>query len=209
MNLFTSSLRKEVFFDMFDKSVQNVHEGAKALLDLMEHYEDVPAKVGRIKDLEHVGDEITHQILARLAKTFVTPLDREDIQHVASRLDDILDGMDVAAGRLMLYRIQATTEDVRELSRVLVRATKLLVEAFVLVRDLKKADAILACCVEVHAEENEGDRLMRHALASLFDNGYDARDIIKWKDVYEMLENATDRCEDVADVLQTIVVKYA
>lgn len=209
MKLFTRNRRKEAFFDLFDSSVQNVHEAAKALLDLMEHYEEVPGKVRRIKALEHDGDQITHVILEKLSKTFITPLDREDIQRVASRLDDILDDMDAAASRLLLYKIESATEDARGLARVLVQATALLVQAFVLVRDLKKADAILSACVKVNAKENEGDRLMRHALAGLFDNGYDARDIIKWKDVYELLEHATDRCEDVADVLQTIVVKYA
>jgi hypothetical protein len=202
--------RKEEFFRMFDKSAENVHEGAKALLDLLEHYEDVPNKVRRIKNLEHAGDEFTHRILERLAKMFITPLDRDDIQETATRLDDIIDQMDAAASRMMLFKIAEMTEDAKALGRVIVKSTGLLVEAFTHLRDLKKSsDAILSSCVEVHTQENEGDRLFQHALAILFEEEQDAKEIIKWKDIYQTLEYATDRCEDVADVLHTIVVKHA
>jgi predicted phosphate transport protein (TIGR00153 family) len=201
--------KKDVFFDLFDSAALNVHEAAKALLDLLEHYEDVPNKAKRIKNLEHAGDDLTHKILERLAKTFITPLDREDIQKTASRMDDILDDLDAAAIRLTLFKIQTPTEDARAFARVLVKATSVLVQAFAQLRNLKHSDAIMLLCVEVHTQENEGDRLMQHALAGLFEGDKDTRDIIKWKDIYQILENATDRCEDVADVLQTIVVKHA
>ena len=208
--MFSLGTRKDVFFDLFDKAAQNACEAAAALLDLLEHYEDVPNKVRRIKILEQAGDDFTHCILERLAKTFITPLDREDIQHAAAKLDDICDHMDAVATRMMLYKIQATTEDAKTFGQVLVKATALLREAFIQLRDLRKNDVIQSLCVEIHTQENEGDRLMQHALAGLFDEAdLDAKEIIKWKDIYQILESATDRCEEVADVLQTIVVKHA
>ena len=207
--MFTMKSRKDEFVAMFDTSIRNVHECAQALLDLLEHFEDVPNKVRRIKNLEHAGDEHTHRILEKLAQKFITTLDREDIQRMASRLDDVIDAMDTAANRIMLYRIEKITEDAKAFGRVLVKATSLLVDAFVHLEDLKHSGAILNSCVEVHTQENEGDRLLQHALAGLFEGELAAGDIIKWKDVYEIMELATDECEDVADVLQTIVLKNA
>jgi len=207
--MFAIRSRKDEFFGMFDTSAQNVHEGAQALLDLLERFEDVPNKVRRIKNLEHAGDEHTHRILEKLAKMFITPLDREDIQRMGTRLDDVIDAMDAAANRIMLYKIEKMTEDAKAFGRVLVKSTSLLVDAFSHLRDLKHSELILNACVEVHTQENEGDRLLQHALAELFEGQRDPRDIIKWKDVYEILERATDECEDVADVLHTIVLKHA
>jgi predicted phosphate transport protein (TIGR00153 family) len=194
---------------MFDTSAQNVHEGALALLDLLENYDDVPNKVRRVKNLEHAGDEHTHRILEKLAKMFITPLDREDIQRAATALDDVIDAMDAAANRLMLFKIAKVTEDSKAFGRVLVKATSLIVAAFAQLRNLKQSAAILSTCVEIHTQENEGDRLLQHALAELFEGAQDPRDIIKWKDIYEILERATDECEDVADVLHTIMLKHA
>jgi hypothetical protein len=201
--------RKDEFFAMFDQAARNVHEGAKVMLDLMEHYEDMPNKVRRLKEIEHAGDEMTHRILERLAKTFITPLDREDIHLVATRLDDVLDGMDTATNRIVLFGIGQVTDDARGLGRVLLKATGLLTDAFGLLHNLKHPAAIMSLCVEIHTQENEGDRLVHLAMANLFENEDDAKEIIKWKDIYEILERSIDRCEDVADVLHTIVVKNA
>lgn len=207
--MFGSSSRKDVFFDLFDKAAQNACETAAALSDLLEHYDDVPNKVRRIKILEQAGDDFTHRILERLGKTFITPLDREDIQRAAAKLDDVCDHMDAVATRMMLFKIQGTTQDAKTFGQVLVKATDLLRQAFAQLRDLRHSDAILALCVDIHTQENEGDRLMQHALAGLFEGDIDAKEIIKWKDIYEILESATDRCEEVADVLHGIVVKYS
>ena len=205
--MFTIAPKKEPFFDMFDQSAQNVHAAAKALLEFLEHFEDPAGKARLMKELEHQGDEVTHRIMEKLAKSFITPLDREDIQRAASRLDDILDEMDSAAHRMVLYRITSSTEEAKTFARILVKATGALMQAFSLLRNLKKSGEILALCVEVHTQENEADRVHQEALGSLFDGPFDAKDIIKWKDVYQLLEKAVDRCEDVADVLHTIVVK--
>jgi predicted phosphate transport protein (TIGR00153 family) len=193
---------------MFDASAQNAHETAKALLELVEHYENVPDKVKHIKDLEHAGDEITHQILENLAKTFITPLDREDIQRITKCLDDITDLMDSAANRMMIYKTRKATEESRAFGRLLVTSTAVLVEVFERLRNIKKPEAIVKLLVQVHTHENEGDRLMQQSLADLFENEPDAKEILKWKDIYQILEKATDRCEDVADVLNTILVKH-
>jgi len=206
--MFGKKKHKDEFFGMFDTAAQNVHEAAKLMLDLLEHYEDVPNKVRRIKNLEHAGDEHTHRILERLAKMFITPLDREDIQRVATRLDDVLDEMDTAANRMMLFKITHVPSDAKGFGQVLVKATGLLMEAFTRLHNFKQPEAILSLCVEVHTQENEGDRLVQVAMANLFEKEQDPREIIKWKDVYEILEKGIDRCEDVADVLHTIVVKH-
>ena len=207
--MFDFRTKKNEFFGMFEKTAQNVHEAAKAMQDLLDKYEDVANKTQRIKNLEHAGDEFTHRILEKLARMFITPLDREDIQKVASRLDDILDEMDTAANRMMLFKVKSVPEDAKAFGPVLVKATALLVEAFSKLHDLRKPEAVHSLCVEVHTQENEGDRLIRHALANLFDQEHDAKEIIKWKDIYQILEKGIDRCEDVADVLQTIIVKNA
>lgn len=194
---------------MFEKSAQNVHEGAKALKELFENYQDLSDKVKKIKDLEHLGDDITHQIIDHLAKTFITPLDREDIHRIAQRLDDILDQLDMAANRMLIFGIPQPTNEAKEFSKVLYKSTALLIEAISSLRNLKNHHNILNCCLEIHTQENEADRLMQQAIARLFEEENDAKQIIKWKDIYQILESATDRCEDVADVLNTIIVKHA
>jgi hypothetical protein len=197
------------FFGMFDAAARNVHEAAEALLDLLGRYEDVPNKAQRIKNLEHAGDEHTHRILEKLAKMFVTPLDRDDIQQVAMRLDDVLDEMETAANRLVIFRVATVPPGSKELAEVLVKATGLLVEAFAQLPRLDRPEAILSLCVAVHTQENEGDRLVHVAVADLFEKDRDPKEIIQWKDIYESLERGIDRCEDVADVLQTVVIKHA
>ena len=207
--MFSLFPKKDILFELFEKSVLNVHEGAKALKDFFENYTDLTTKVQKIKDLEHGGDNVTHQILDHLAQTFITPLDREDIHHIAQRLDDILDQVDMAANRMILFNIPKPTEEAKEFSWILSKSTGLLIKAISYLRNLKKSHNILHCCLEIHTLENDADRLMQRAIGKLFDEACDAKEIIKWKDIYQILESATDRCEDVADVLHTIIVKHA
>jgi len=207
--VFSLMPREKVFFELFSKSAANAHGAARTLAELLEDYTDVPDKVQRLKDLEHAGDEITHEIFDHLARTFITPLDREDIHELASELDNISDLADSAAHRLVLYRIEAPTEDARALARVLVKSTASLVEAFRLLGNLKRSEEILQHCIDVHTQENEADRIHHHALAALFEKRADPREIIKWKDLYHIIETATDVCEDVANVLHSVVVKNA
>lgn len=205
-----SVIPKEMgFYDLFERAARNAQEGAIRLAELLGEGVDRREFAKRIKDLEHVGDQITHDLVTLLNRTFITPLDREDIHGLATRLDDIIDLTDLASNRLILYGIEEPTEDSRKLAQVLGQSTSALLDAVVLLRDLKNAGKIMQKCIEVNTHENEADRITRHALAALFDNGHDAGVIIKWKDVYQDIEAATDRCEDVANILEGIVIKNA
>lgn len=201
--------REEGFFDLFEQGARNAHEGALALADLFNDFNNIDAKARRIEDIEHAGDKITHDTITKLNKTFITPFDREDIHRLIGRLDDIIDLMDTGISRMMLYKIAKPTDDARGLAKVLVDSTRILVDLLPLLRNEKNMPDILRMCIEVNTLENEGDRIQRHALASLFDSGLDAAGMIKWKDIYEILESATDRCEDVANIVESIAIKNA
>ena len=206
--MFTLMPRERIFFDLFEQAAKNVHAGAEALSALLKDYRDVEAKVKGIKELEHAGDEITHRTFELLNKTFITPLDREDIHDITSRLDDILDFIHAAANKLLLYKIASPTEDARKLGDCLVEATGAVVDAVTKMRDLKDPEGVLRLCIVIHTHENTGDRLAQGALAALFES-FSPVDIIKWKDIYQDLETATDRCEDVANALEAVVLKNA
>jgi len=201
--------REENFFDLFEQAADNVHEAAKALVALMENYTDVEEKAKRIKALEHKGDELTHLTIERLNKTFITPIDREDIHEMVSRMDDIIDMIDTAVNRMVLYKIVKPREEATALARILVQATEVLARAMRDIRNVKNIDRIIRHCVEIHTAENEGDRIMQQGLAALFDGTPDPLDVIKWKDILSELESATDRCEDAANVIESIVLKNA
>jgi len=200
--------RGDVFFERFEQSAHNAHRGTQLLRDLLHDFTDVPAKVEAIKDLEHANDRVTHELADHLNRTFVTPLDREDIHLLSSRLDDVMDLADATAHRVMLYRLQSIRPDARALADVLVDATGMLKEAVGhLHRINKNREQILRACVEVNTYENDGDRLYHHGLAELFESGTPPIEIIKWMDIYGMLENNIDKCEDVANVIEAIVIK--
>jgi len=204
--MFSLMPREQIFFDLFEQAAANVHKGAEALADLLRDYTNVDEKRKRIKDLEHAGDELTHRTMELLNKTFITPLDREDIHNISSRLDDIIDFINTAANRMKLYKIAAPTEDARKLGDCLVEATGAVVNAVAKLRNMKDPEGVLRLCVVIHTHENTGDRLVADALAALFES-YTPVDIIKWKDIYQDLETATDRCEDVANALEAVVLK--
>ncbi len=207
--MFSLIPKEMIFFDLFEEAAKNAHQGAVALVDLLEDFRNVPEKVKRIKDIEHAGDKITHTTIEKLNQTFITPLDREDIHELICRHDDIIDLIDSAVARMHLYKIDKPTEDAKALARVLVKATHIIIELLPKMRNLKLSSSLLQDCIAIHTQENEGDRIQQHALASLFENGQDPIYIIKWKDIYEELEAATDRCEDVANVIESIVLKNA
>ncbi len=207
--MFSLMPRDESFFDLFTKTAENAHEAANLLADFLDRYEDVENKAARIKNVEHAGDQLTHHAIEKLNKTFITPIDREDIHELICRIDDVVDMIDTAVNRMLVYKIVKPTEDAKALARVLQQATAVMVRAMGLLKDMKNPDAILQSCIEIHTHENEGDRIEHHALAALFENAKDPLEVIKWKDIYEELEAATDRCEDVANVLESIVLKNA
>lgn len=198
--------REPKFFDLFEKSVDNVARTARELHNLLNDYTNVTQKIAVITELEHQGDFITHQIIEQLHRSFLTPLDREDITALTGRLDDVIDLIEDAANAMLLYRIEQPTKRAREQAAILVAMTEELVKAVPLLRNRSKMKQMLAYCVEINRLENEADAIMRFALAELFD-GMPPYDVIKWREIYQHLENAADRGEDVANVLEGVVLK--
>jgi predicted phosphate transport protein (TIGR00153 family) len=199
--------KEAVFFDLFEKAAANAHECTQALVEFLERFDQLPDRARRIKDLEHVGDELTHETIERLNKTFITPLDREDIHELVCRVDDILDLVDTAVDRIVLFKLQKPLDETKQLAQCLVRSTALIREMMPFLRNLKDADVVRQRVREVHRLESEADRIERQALATLFENSSDPMNVIKWMNIIETLESATDRCEDVANVIEGIVLK--
>ena len=198
------------FFDLLHSSAANLTKVATSLLELMEHYEDVPEKVDEIKRLEHVGDELIHEIMRSLHRTFVTPLDREDIAALGERIDDIVDAIEEAARHMVEYGIEAPTGKSQELARIILQSAQELEEAVGLLRFRgSRLQDILPHAVEVNRLENEADQVTSRAVGELFNNGASAIEVLKWREIYQYLEEATDRCEDAANVLEGIVLKNA
>jgi len=197
----------EDFFELFESVGKNLFQASTALVDFFESFEDMPAKLKLIEDLEHDNDLLTHEIIRKLNKTFLTPIDREDIHALACRMDDVLDMMWGAAQRTHLFKITKPTPESAALARVLASAVELLHKAVTHLKG-KKYSYIQDICVEIHGLENENDRIFRQTLGKMFDEIKDPIMIIKWKEIYEILENASDRCEDVANTFEAIVLKY-
>jgi len=199
-----------VFYDLFEQETSNLVVAAEKLVDLFDNYEDVEAKASQLKDLEHKGDTITHDIIQRLHRTFVTPIDREDITLLAQSLDDVMDFIEAAGRTAHLYGIAQPTERAQELARIVARVTHKLNEAMPCLRRHDQFPRIIEQCVEINTLENEADDVQHAALAELFEVCHlNACEVIKWREIYEHLESATDRGEDVANVLEGIVLKHA
>ena len=199
----------ERFYDLLHASAQNLVEAGAVLADLMEHYQNVEMKTDRIRELEHKGDGITHEIMSLLHKTFVTPIEREDIARLADRLDDVLDHVEEATAAMKIYGVSAPTPRVIEMADVVRLMTMKVEEAIGRLRDRRHLRGILPYAVELNRLENVADDLLRTAMAELFQNETTASEIIKWRDIYRQLEAATDRCEDIANLLEGIVLRHA
>ncbi len=198
--------RETEFFDLFTDMAQNLTIGATQLRDLLENYTDVAASVQKIKGTEHRGDEIAHTVFVKLNSSFITPFDREDIHTLASSLDDVLDFINSAADRLITYKINFPPEAAAELAMIILRQSEELAKAVAL---LEKGDELLKHCVEVNRLENEADRISTTAIGRLFETETNPIHLIKHKELLEILEMATDKAEDVANVLETVVLKSA
>lgn len=198
--------REEDFYDLFVKQAANIQAGATALVEMLTRYTGVPEQASSIKAIEHAGDEITHHIFTKLNQSFVTPFDREDIHELCSKLDDVLDLIDAAAGRFVLYRVDGVRPGTLDLAKILLDTTK---EVSAAVHALNRPDHVLHHCIEINRLENESDRLCRTLIARLFDEEKDSVQIIKWKEIFEVIETAVDNCEDVANVIETITLKNA
>jgi len=198
------------FYDLFEQETANLVVAGEKLVDLFNNYENVEAKAKELKDLEHKGDVITHQIIARVHRSFVTPIDSEDITLLAHSLDDVMDFIEAAGRTAWLYHIVQPTERARELARIVGKMTRKLNEVMPQLRHHDKFKWILEQCVEINTLENEADDVQHAALAELFEAcRSDACEVIKWRELYGHLEDATDRGEDVANVLEGVVLKYA
>jgi len=199
--------REQKFFDMFAEMASNLMEGATTLRALFQDYKDVPVSVQKIKDIEHKGDDMTHAVVIKLNQTFITPFDREDIHALASALDDVLDYINSAADRLLMYKITSTPNAALKLADVIVRQSDELSKAVSLLE--KNQQKVLEHCVEVNRLENEADAVARDAIGHLFQDEKDPIQLIKIKELLEVLETATDKAEDAANVLETVILKSA
>jgi predicted phosphate transport protein (TIGR00153 family) len=196
--------RDREFFDLFEEASANILRASDLLDRMLRNYPDTKELAREILLCEQEGDRITHDIVNRLNQTFVTPIDREDILELASNLDDIVDLTEEVADYLGLYKVEAPMEQAQRLAHILMQASRQIAEAMPRMRDFKD---ISHYTVEIHRLENEGDRVVREAIASLFDNGIDPMVVIRWKDLFERLEEAVDATERVANTLQGIVIK--
>jgi len=200
---------KEIdFFEIFDRAALNVTKAATLLVALMENFDNLEARTKEIYEVEQEGDVLTHEIMKKLNKTFITPIDREDLHSLASSLDDVLDLIWGAVDRLSVFKVKESTEEAVKMSKDILATTEAMHKAIHKLKE-KNYSHVQDYCIEINRLENRVDRDFRDALGKLFDEVKDPILIIKWKEIYEHLENASDKCEDVANVLEAIVLKYA
>jgi predicted phosphate transport protein (TIGR00153 family) len=198
--------RDERFFDLFVMDAANVLDGARQLEAMLRSYDNIDKAAKKIREVEHLGDDISHDIGERLERTFVTPFDREEIHSLISGLDEILDNIEQVADTFVLYRIESPTKTSIKQAALIVQACEVIHDALSHLRGFKDLGPYIK---EIRRIEHEGDRLSRHAIAGLFDDGAKTMQVLKWKDVYALLEDTIDKCEDVGDLIGRIVVKHA
>src|SRR5881398_3227344 len=196
--------REREFFDLFEEAGRNIVQSGEILENILDRWPDHGELAREIVICEQEGDRITHDIIQRLNQTFVTPIDREDILELASALDDIADFIEEVADFLGLYKIEAPMDQAQRLAEILVYATRQIAQAMPRLREYRD---ISHFTIEIHRLENDGDRVTREAMAALFDHGIDPMTVIRWKDIYERLENAIDATEQTANILESITIK--
>jgi uncharacterized protein len=201
--------REGKFFGLFREAAEQSVKGAHAFRAMLDDLPNAEQHAREMKDIEHAGDEITHRTVELLHKTFITPLDREDIHLLISRMDDILDRLDGAASRVHLYEMRTSTDECKELADICVQSCECVKRAVDRLEDLEFTSGIIQDCVEVNRLENQADQVLARAKGKLFREETDVRELIKLKEIYEFLEAVTDRCEDVANVIEGIVLEYA
>ncbi|HKZ18270.1 MAG TPA: DUF47 family protein [Geobacteraceae bacterium] len=199
--------KNENFFILFRNMSANIIEGARHFKDMLDDYSDPVASQKKIKEIEHAGDTLTHDLIRKLNKSFVTPLDREDIYALSAALDDILDLIHACAQRFVMYNVEQPTAASKELAFLILKGCEAVEGAVSLLGG--KLEDINRYCVEVNSLENEADRVCREAISQLFDEEKDPIQLIKWKEIYETMELACDKCEDAANILESVVLKNA
>ncbi|MBI4209152.1 MAG: DUF47 domain-containing protein [Deltaproteobacteria bacterium] len=202
--------REKVFFDLFERASHTLTEASALLVQTMENFNQVAESARRMERLEHNADQITHEIMARLNRTFITPFDREDIHRLASALDDVVDFIEATTERFILFKVDSITPHAQELSKVIHQQAQEIDRVMPKLRRLDHGN-VMPHCIEINRLENVADRIVRAALAELFQNknGANSIEVIKWKELYDLLESATDKGEEVAVVIESIVLKNA
>lgn len=202
--------RERVFYKIFDTAVLNITKATSLLLSIMlrENFDNIESKVKEMRELEHEGDLLTHDIMKKLNMSSINPIYRKDIHALASRLDDILDQIWVAVDKLSIFKLNEPTKEAIGMSKNLLMITEVLTKAIRKLKE-KKYSQVQEYCIEIHKLENRIDRIFRDALERMFDESKDPILVIKWKDIYQHLEDASDRCEDAANILKAIVLKHA
>jgi uncharacterized protein Yka (UPF0111/DUF47 family) len=200
--------KEKSFFDFFEQHSALTVTGTREFLEMVQEGVRFEARARRIADIEHETDVITHRCVEALHKTFITPIDRDSIHRLITRMDDVMDYVEAAAERIALYELTVMTPEVKDLADVLHRASVQVAEACKHLRDLNNPKRILELAIEINKLENEGDAVLRRAVARLFKEEKDPILVIKWKEVYENLESATDRCEDVANIIEGVVLEH-
>ena len=202
--MFSLFPREEDFFVLFRKQAALVREGCNLLNEMLESFDRLEDRAKQLKDVEHRADVVTHEIFERLNRTFITPLEREDIHQLASNLDDVLDAVEAIGSRFVLFNIPAPSPESKRLARILTECAAQIEQA---VDNLKKMNNLMSFTVEINRLENEADSISRQVMADLFSGRHDLLDVMRWKEIYGRLEGAADRCEDVANAIESIVVK--
>jgi predicted phosphate transport protein (TIGR00153 family) len=198
---------EEGFYDWFEKGAANLVEAARALYAMLQDYTDVPAKVARVTEIEHRGDFIVHEVYDLLHKAFVPPLDREVIRDLSGSIDDVVDNLEAAADLMQLYKVNRPTPQAVKLGRIILDCAQQIDHAVPLLRSPRKRPEIRRYTIEINRLENEADQVTRSGVAELMEHPENLLDLIRWKEIYAALEDATDRCEDVADALNGIVLE--
>ncbi len=201
--------REKKFFVLFEQSVQNAVKITRQLKDMVSIWENVKERVGVITDMEHQGDAITHQIFEQLHRSVITPFDREDIALLAHSLDDVTDFIHAAADAMFLYKVERPTHRAKELAEIAVQAVVEVEKAVSEIHDRVGRNQLLKRCIEINRLENIGDSIYRSAMAELFDDSANIADVIKWREIYNHMESVIDRCEDIANILEGVALKYA
>jgi len=201
--------RGKVFFELFEESAQNMVKTAQLMQEMVNSWDNLDDRVAEIDEHEHRGDTTTHKIMELLHRTFVTPFDREDMASLAQSLDDVVDLIHAASVAMHIYKIDSPGHGAKELANIIVSAAKEVSIAVCQLRNHSKLKQVLKHCIEINRFENSGDKIFRTAMAELFESCDNPADIIKWREILEHLESATDRCEDVANVLEGVALKHA
>jgi len=201
--------KEEAFFDMFERATKNLVASVAVFAAAIKDFRQLEKGVQQLDELEHEGDIITHEIMDKLNRTFITPIDRDDIHAIAAGIDDVLDLTEEVADRIYLYKLAKPTDYLIQMAQILEQAVLEVAKAITSLRDLKRPRRILDYAIEINRLENEADMLLKHAMVQLFDSAGSTLEVIKWKEVYESLEKAIDKCEDMAVVIESVVVKNA